>query len=256
MKKVSFPIFVLSLLVISSAYSQDLTSKFEAKQFISESGDTLNYRIFIPEEVDSTGSYPLVLFLHGAGERGSDNKAQLKWGVWRFVEDSVQQKHPSIVVAPQAPKEQYWGRLDWRESMKMTEEPAKPMYLSLQLLEQLQQDFEIDSSRLYITGLSMGGFGTWDVISRHPDMFAAAVPVCGGGDTRQAHRLTDLPIWNFHGAKDNVVPPRLSRNMMAAIRYAGGSPGYSEYPDVGHASWIYAYREPWLVDWMFSKKNQ
>lgn len=247
--------FLISLLMSSSLFSQDLTSKMEAKQFVSDAGDTLNYRIHVPEAPDSTGSFPVVLFLHGAGERGSDNKAQLTWGVWRFVEDSVQQEHPHIVIAPQAPEEQYWGKLDWRESIEMTPKPAKPLELALQLLESLQEDYEIDSNRLYITGLSMGGFGTWDAISRHPDLFAAAAPVCGGGDTRQAHKLANLPIWNFHGALDDVVPPRLSRDMIAAIRYAGGKPGYSEYPDVGHFSWIPAYNEPTLVDWLFSHRK-
>ncbi len=254
MKKITFTILAF-LLMSSLLYSQDLTLKMEAKQFISEAGDTLNYRIFMPEKTDSTGMHPLVLFLHGAGERGSDNKAQLTWGVWRFVEDSVQQEHPSIVVAPQAPQEQYWGRLDWRESLKMPEEPAKPMQLALQLVEKLKQEFKVDSSRLYITGLSMGGFGTWDVVSRYPDMFAAAAPVCGGGDVTKAHLLADLPIWNFHGTLDDVVPPRLSRDMIEAIRYAGGKPGYSEYPDTGHDSWIKAYNEPSLVDWLFSHRN-
>lgn len=253
MNNLCYLVFVFLIFVYSPVRSQDLTSKMEAKQFVSAAGDTLNYRIYVPEEADSTGTFPLVLFLHGAGERGSDNKAQLKWGVWRFVEDLVQQEHPSIVVAPQAPKGQYWGRLDWRENMKMTEKPSKPLALALQLVEELKQNFKIDSSRLYITGLSMGGFGTWDAVSRHPNMFAAAVPVCGGGDPRQAHRLADLPIWNFHGTLDNVVPPRLSRDMIAAIRYAGGHPGYTEYPDIGHFAWIPAYNEPSLVDWMFSK---
>lgn len=243
------------LVLTQTALSQNLTDKFEAKHFINASGDTLNYRIYIPPEPDSTGSFPLVLFLHGAGERGDDNQAQLTWGVWRFVEDSVQQAHPSIVVAPQAPKEQYWGRLDWRESIKMTEEPSKPLALTIELLKQLQKEYQIDSRRMYVTGLSMGGFGTWDLISRYPDMFAAAVPVCGGGDTRQAYRLVGLPIWNFHGARDDVVPPRLSRDMISAIQYGGGAPGYTEYPDTGHFSWIPAYREPMLIDWMFSKST-
>lgn len=246
---------VITILLSGNALAQDITHKFQAKKYVDAQGDTLIYRIHIPEKADSTGTFPLVLFLHGAGERGNDNEAQLTWGVWRFVEDSVQQKHPSIVVAPQAPREQYWGRIDWRESLKMTEQPSKPLALTIKLIKQLQKDFSIDRTRMYITGLSMGGFGTWDLISRHPGMFAAAAPVCGGGDTRQAHRLAGVPIWNFHGAIDGVVPPQKSRDMIAAIRYAGGAPGYSEYPDVGHFSWIPAYREPALVDWMFSKST-
>jgi predicted peptidase len=255
MKKIFFSIFVY-LLISSSLYSQDLTSKMDAKQFLSEEGDTLNYRIFVPKEADSTGTYPVVLFLHGAGERGSDNTAQLTHGVWRFVEDSVQQNHPSIVIAPQAPKGQYWGEAEWREeSTKLKEQPAKPLVLVMNLMEQIQDEYKVDASRIYITGLSMGGFGTWNLIARYPEKFAAAAPVCGGGDVTKAHRIAHLPIWNFHGALDKVVPPQLSRDMIAAIRYAGGHPGYSEYPDVGHDSWVQAYREPFLVDWLFSHKK-
>lgn len=245
---------IILLLLCFRALGQNLPEKFQAKQFINQTGDTLNYRIFIPEETDSTGFFPLVLFLHGAGERGSDNKAQLTHGVWRFVEDSVQKKHPSIVVAPQAPKDTYWANAKWRtESTALMENPAKPLSQTMELVEQLQHDFKIDSSRMYVTGLSMGGFGTWDLIVRYPDFFAAAVPVCAGGDTTKAHRITELPVWNFHGAEDTIVPPELSRQMIDAIRTTGGKPGYNEYPDVGHGSWIYAYREPYLVDWLFSK---
>lgn len=253
MRKIYYLLFFCLVLSTGLIQAQGLTGKFEARQFISESGDTLNYRIYIPEEADSTGTYPLVLFLHGAGERGSDNTAQLTWGVWRFVQDSVQQRHPSIVVAPQAPKEQYWGRIDWRENLDLTSEPSKPLHLAYQLVNSLQEQYRIDSDRLYITGLSMGGFGTWEMLIRHPDMFAAGVPVCGGGDVTKAHTLADIPIWAFHGAVDDVVPPRLSRDMIRGIQYAGGHPGYTEYPDVNHGSWIPAYREPKLVDWMFSK---
>lgn len=255
MKRV-LSVAILFLLSCSSTFGQDLTKKFQAKQFISETGDALNYRIHIPDKPDSTGLYPVVLFLHGAGERGSDNKAQLTWGVWRFVEDSVQQNHPSIVIAPQAPEDSYWGEAEWRtKSTKLMEEPAKPLALAMELLEQIQKEFPVDSMRIYVTGLSMGGFGTWNLITRYPDKFAAAAPVCGGGDVTKAHRIAHMPIWNFHGTLDNVVPPELSRDMIQAVRYAGGNPGYSEYPDVGHSSWIQAYREPYLVDWMFSQKK-
>lgn len=256
MEKSFVPVLLISLLSCSAAFSQGLTEKFQAKQFVNEEGDTLDYRIFVPGYPDSTGKYPLVLFLHGAGERGSDNKAQLTWGVWRFVADSVQQNHPSIVIAPQAPEDEYWGEAEWRtKSTKLMKEPAKPLALAMELLEEIQQTYAIDSDRLYVTGLSMGGFGTWNLITRYPDTFAAAVPVCGGGDVTKAHRVAHLPIWNFHGAMDDVVPPQLSRDMITAIRYAGGSPGYSEYPDIGHSSWIQAYSEPFLVNWLFSHKK-
>lgn len=256
MEKIILAASVIFLFQSFDVCSQDLTSKFEAREFINEAGDTLRYRIFVPERTDSTGMYPLVLFLHGAGERGSDNKAQLVWGVWRFVEDSVQQKHPSIVIVPQAPEGSYWGKAEWRtESTRLSEEPAKPLVLTMELLSRLQNEFPVDSTRIYVTGLSMGRFGTWNLIMRYPDKFAAAAPVCGGGDVTKAHRIAKIPIWNFHGALDDVVPPQLSRDMIAAVRYAGGNPGYSEYPDVGHFSWIQAYREPYLVDWLFSQRK-
>lgn len=248
------PFIILFWGLINHAVSgQNSTEKFSARQFVSASGDTLNYRIFIPEQPDSTGTFPLVLFLHGAGERGNDNKAQLKWGVWRFVADSVQQEHPSIIVAPQAPKEQYWGRIDWRDDLQLKPRASEPLHLAYQLIDSLQQEYKIDSNRLYISGLSMGGFGTWEMLIRHPNKFAAGIPVCGGGDVTKAHTLAHIPIWAFHGAMDDVVPPRLSREMITGIQYAGGHPGYTEYPDVNHASWIPAYREPLLMDWLFSK---
>lgn len=257
MNKLFVPAFLIFVLLYSAAFSQNLTEKFEAKQFINESNDTLNYRIFVPDQPDSTGKYPVVLFLHGAGERGSDNKAQLTWGVWRFVEDSVQQNHPSIVVAPQAPKDSYWGNANWREeSTRLMEKPAESLILVMEMLEQIHQAYPVDANRLYVTGLSMGGFGTWNLIIRYPDKFAAAAPVCGGGDVTKAHRIAHMPIWNFHGTVDDVVPPELSRDMIAAIRYAGGKPGYSEYPDVDHFSWIPAYNEPSLVNWLFSHRKE
>lgn len=229
---------------------------YEAREFISDEGDTLLYRIMLPDVFQEGKSYPLVLFLHGAGERGNDNTAHLAWGLDVFADEDFRSDHPAVVIAPQAPEESYWANFNWRnEGSEMMDEPALPLKLAHRLVLKISEEYPVDENRLYITGLSMGGFGTWDLITRYPDLFAAAMPICGGGDPTQAHRLIDIPIWNFHGAKDNVVPAELSRKMIQAIRIAGGSPGYTEYPDVDHLSWIPAYGDRYALDWLFSQNK-
>jgi predicted peptidase len=127
--------------------------------------------------------------------------------------------------------------------------------LSLEILASVQKEFSIDSHRLYVMGLSMGGYATWDVTTRHPEMFAAAVPVCGGGDEKEAGKIKNLPIWAFHGGSDPVVKTVRTRNMIVAIKEAGGNPKYTEYPGVGHDSWTPAFKEPELLPWLFAQKR-
>jgi len=129
------------------------------------------------------------------------------------------------------------------------------MGLTLELIEKLSQEFAIDRKRLYITGLSMGGYGTWDIIQRHPDMFAAAMPVCGGGDSAAAPLIKDLPIWVFHGDKDGAVPVIRSQNMVAALKQAGSKVKYTEYPGVGHNCWTQTYANQDVLKWFFSQKR-
>jgi predicted peptidase len=130
------------------------------------------------------------------------------------------------------------------------------MRLALAAVEGLKKEFNLDESRLYLTGLSMGGYGTWDLLARHPKMFAAAVPVCGGADEATAPVIKDIPIWFFHGGALPVVPTYRSRNMIKALKAAGGEPKYTEYPGVGHNSWDRAYSEPELPKWLFAQKRQ
>lgn len=253
-----FLLFVGTSLSAGAVFAQ--ITDFEPEIYSDSEGNELNYRILKPVDYDSTKSYPLVLFLHGAGERGSDNYSQLKWGVSHFAEPKMRKKYPAFVLAPQVPEGEYWSTLESVRdttsfSVPMLEEPAEPMRLTIELLEQLQNQFPIDGNRLYVTGISMGGFGTFDLIERYPNMFAAAVPICGGGDATRAFFLKDMPIWVFHGAKDEVVRPEYSRNIVNAIRVAGGSPGYTEYPDEDHVgAWVQAYSNSHLFKWMFSKK--
>ena len=258
MKAIFFTLLAgLFLILPNQLHAQtDLELLYEAKEFISDDGDTLRYRIMLPPDMADGQEYPLVLFLHGAGERGSDNTAQLTWGLDAFADEDFRSDHPAIVIAPQAPEQTFWANLNWREEgTRLMDEPSKPLALTYKLLLSTISEYPVDENRIYITGLSMGGFGTWDLIARYPDLFAAAMPICGGGDPAKAHLLTDMPIWAFHGALDNVVPPELSRDMIDAIREAGCLPGYTEYPDMDHFSWIPAYGDRFALDWMFSQSK-
>src|SRR5690625_4670779 len=252
----------LGLLIGLPALADAQFTDFSAHTYTDGKGGELNYRMLEPVDYDSTKSYPLVLFLHGAGERGDDNFNQLKWGVYHFSDPVFREKYPAFVVAPQVPEGDFWSTLDLdRDStsfiMPMREKPTEPMRLTIELLEKLQEEYGIDGNRLYVTGLSMGGFGTFDLIERFPGKFAAAVPICGGGDAARAFLLKEMPIWVFHGAKDQVVDARYSRTMVDAIQMAGGSPGFTEYPDAGHVeAWVQAYRDPALYEWMLSKKKE
>ncbi|TVQ04727.1 MAG: phospholipase [Balneolaceae bacterium] len=245
---IAFPFF--------SHAQTDLETIYEPREYITKEGDTLRYRVMFPEELAEGKVYPLVLFLHGAGERGNDNTAQLMWGLDAFAADDFRKEHPAIVIAPQVPAGSFWANLNWRqEGAALTDEPTLPLKLSHELVLKMADNYPVDRNRLYVTGLSMGGFGTWDIITRYPGLFAAAMPICGGGDPSKAYRLTDMPIWNFHGALDNVVPPDLSRDIINAIWEAGGKPGYTEYPDVDHFSWVPAYNDRYVLEWLFSQRK-
>jgi predicted peptidase len=217
---------------------------------------TLSYRLLKPDNYDPQKKYPLVLFLHGAGERGSDNKAQLKNSVNEFVKAEFRKKYPCFLIAPQCPTNNGWSHFMTKKGAPKPEGQADPGRLAVELVESIQKEYSIDPNRLYITGLSMGGYGTWDIIARHPDMFAAAVPICGGGDPSKAEKFAKMPIWVFHGGKDPVVPPARSREMVEAIKKAGGEAKYTEYPDVGHNSWVKAYQDADMMAWLFEQKKK
>lgn len=226
------------------------------RTYTSPNGDTLPYRLLKPKDFDPSKHYPLVLFLHGAGERGTDNQAQLKHGAPAFAKDEARAKYPAFVVAPQCPAEQKWVDVDWgSDDPRQPETVSTPMSLVLDVLAGLEKEFPIDQDREYVTGLSMGGYGTWDLITRFPERWAAAAPVCGGGDKRVAARAKGVPIWAFHGLKDGTVKPQRSRDMIEAITAAGGHPLLSEYPYISHDSWTLAYSEPELLPWLFAQKR-
>lgn len=244
--------------VSSGAFTKDdLIERFEARIFTDAAGKTLPYRLLQPKNYDHKRQYPLVLFLHGSGERGTDNAAQLSNGATQFATDKLMDKYPCFVVAPQCPTDKRWVEVDWSlDSHVMPVEPSEPMRLTLLLLKSLQQEFRIDKTRIYVTGLSMGGFGTWDIIARHPELFAAASPVCGGGDEATAPLIKNIPIWAFHGDQDTTVKTTRTQHMIAALRKVGAKPHYTELLGVGHDCWDYAYANSDFYEWMFAQRKK
>lgn len=244
-------IALLSLGSISQSFAQ--VSLFSYEAYTNDENDTLRYRMLLSDYAPET-RYPLVIFLHGSGERGDDNEAQLKWGVMNFASDEVMKMHPAIIIAPQCPSNMTWANLS-QQDIKLEPHPTQPMKLLIGLIDQIKQQMPVDTSRIYITGLSMGGYGTYDAIMRYPDLFAAAVPVCGGGDVTKAATIAHIPLWIFHGALDGAVDSKLSRNLVEALTDAGAHPGYTQYPEVGHFSWIAAYSDPMMMEWLFSQRQ-
>jgi predicted peptidase len=240
---------------VGGAAPQQRWAEFEALQYKDASGATLLYRVLKPGPLaPAQKAHPLLVFLHGAGERGSDNQAQLTHGKEMML--TAAREYGAFVVAPQCPAGEKWVDVDWsRSEQKMPEKPAQSMRLLVKLIAALQKQYPIDADRLYVMGLSMGGYGTWDMIERYPEMFAAAVPICGGGDETQAKRIAKVPVWAFHGDKDTAVPVSRSRNMIRAIRAAGGEPKYTEYPGVGHSAWVPTFKDPEMLKWLFSQKR-
>lgn len=250
-KAIAFFLPFFLLVNINRSYAQ--VSLFSFNKFNNGKGDTLNYRMLFPD-YDTIRKYPLVIFLHGSGERGNDNEAQLKWGVSNFASEGMMSLHPAFVIAPQCVKDMGWANFSEKKNsteIHLQPSPSKPMELLIALIHQLIKDFRIDTNRIYITGLSMGGYGTYDAIERYPHLFAAAVPVCGAGDVSKATSIAHIPIWIFHGAEDAAVNPLYSLDMLEALTKAGAHPGFTQYPEVGHFSWLGAYSDPLMLEWLF-----
>ena len=229
---------------------------FEAREFSTAAGAKLPYRLLQPANIEAGKKYPLVIFLHGAGERGNDNTSQIKHGAPAFAKPEAREKFPCFVFAPQCPKDKKWVEMDWGGASGTAPADPGPMEpLVLSAVDALVQEFAIDPDRIYVTGLSMGGYGTWDLITRYPEKFAAAIPVCGGGDKTKAAAAKGVPVWAFHGLADNVVLPIRSQDMIAGLRATGVKAPLTEYPGVAHDSWTFAYSEPNLLPWLFAQQR-
>ncbi|WP_345106391.1 prolyl oligopeptidase family serine peptidase [Mucilaginibacter panaciglaebae] len=251
----AFLCFALCLLA-ANCFAQ--RERFTAKKFVDKAGDTLRYCILDPDH-DTLRSTPLVIFLHGSGERGLDNQAQLKWGAMNFATDQMMAMHPAVVIAPQCPPGQQWANVErTRNSAQGTlnAQPSKSMQALRELIDQIIKTQHIDTKRIYITGLSMGGFGTFDALERYPDLFAAALPVCGGGDASKISVAAHVPMWICAGADDPTVNNQYSVDMLLELRKAGAHPGFTLYPETGHLSWLSVYSDPHIIEWLFSQHKK
>ncbi len=219
--------------------------------------EEFRYRLLKPMAIASGVDYPLVLFLHGADERGSDNRSQLKYMPEWLAAADARARYPCFLVVPQCRGDKLWvetPRAFDRSAPRQA--PGPQMQVVINILDEVLNSFPIDRQRLYLTGLSMGGYGSWDVGTRLADRWAAVAPICGGGDELYADRLVGVPVWAWHGDADDVVPVTRSRRMIQAIRQAGGEPKYSELATVGHDSWTPAYTDPQgLLPWMFAQRK-
>lgn len=237
---------------------------YEKKEYVFADGKKLPYRILYPANYDKTKKYPLILFLHGAGERGNDNEKQLTHGAKLFLKDENRKNFPAIIVFPQCPQESSWASA----KVDRTVEPVKrtfdytvevnwPLQAANDLVRKLSNEEAVDKSRIYISGLSMGGMGTFESVYRNPDLYAAALPICGGGDvTHYDKRITKTAFWVFHGAADAVVNVKLSQEMVEKLKSLKAEVKYTEYPGVNHNSWDNAFAEAEYLSWMFSHKKK
>ena len=232
------------------ASSPQTAAVFVERSHTNARGETMPYLLFVPAGYDKTQPYPLVLWLHGGGTRGNDLKLLLghgdQHGIGFLARSDNQAKYPSLILAPQCPRNRFWGNSE-------SDQPTNEMRLVLEILDRVRKDYSVDSGRVYVMGMSLGGYGTWDILLRRPRTFAAAVPICGGGNPARAAVIARTPVWVFHGDEDESVNVSESRKMVAALKKAGGQPRYTEYKGIGHNSWVPAFKEPDFLSWLFAQ---
>ena len=250
-----------SRLLVVAVYVTMLTgaacAEPEARVWNFGSDFSLPYRWSAPEKLEPGKRYPLVLFLHGSGERGNDNTSQMNHGVKPILKGAKELDEPTFLIAPQCPCDVWWAPITG-DRLKLTEagKPNLVMDEVVGLLDEILKSHPVDPARVYVTGLSMGGFGTWDLLARIPGKIAAAVPICGGGDPDTVDKFKDVPIWVIHGEVDPVVPIAASRLMIAALKEVGVEPKTTLYPNVAHDSWTQAYDNPELIQWLFAQRKK
>ncbi len=250
-------LFTMSVFALSPACA-GIAAEPEAKEF--KAGDkTLHYRLLKPADPEAGKKYPLVVMLHGAGERGKDNSKQLVW-FWNAKNPSPMTRPEvaaakAFVLVPQCPDGKQWVDVPWGKGSYKSPEVSEPLKLTLDLVDSLIKDLPIDPDRVSVIGMSMGGFGALDAAQRRPELFAAIVPICGAGDPAKAKDIAHIALWAFHGDDDGAVPVSGSRDIVEALKKAGGTPKYTEYPKVGHNSWSPAFAEKEFWDWVFAQKR-
>ncbi len=257
MKKSVFLIFYIFSFVAARSQNEI----FQMAEFTDSRSIVLKYRILYPENYNPLKKYPLILFLHGAGERGDDNKAQLTHGALVWTEKLT--ANPAIVILPQCPKEDYWASVKFSRAKYPLDLDFNYSYLetnslhaAVELVKSFIENKKADKHRIYITGMSMGGMGTFEAVYRYPKLFAAAMPICGGGDiSSYGKKQAKVPFWIFHGSADGVVPGEKSVEMHKKLYDLGANVKYTEYPGVNHNSWDNVFKEENYPNWFFQFKK-
>lgn len=237
-------IAILALAGLSTnARAEDpVKTGFVKKTFKNEGGTESPYVVFVPHDYDGKKEFPIILFLHGAGETKGGTKEPVEVGIGPAIKKQ-EKTFPCIVVIPQSEK----------RTWQATSADGKR---AIAILDATMKELKVDAKRQYLSGLSMGGYGTWSNAAAYPDRWAAIVPICGGGNPKDAEKIKSIPCWTFHGDADTAVKVERSREMVDALKAAGGKPKYTEYPKVGHNSWDAAYAEKELLPWLLEQKKK
>jgi predicted peptidase len=253
MKKGIFVICVCMALTCRAQFS--VYDYMKPAAFTNSAGEVTVYRLGAPQFPEKGKKYPMILFLHGSGECGTNNFKQITVGLPKLFEGVMKRPEPFIIVAPQCDGTNTWVKtLAFDSDYAAPPEPTKALKAALDICDDLIRNRQADPDRFYITGLSLGGFGTWDAIQREPNKFAAAAPICGGGDVRRLAGMDKLPLWIAHGDADKNVPVECSRRMVTAIHDAGNKElVYMEYKDAGHVVWDRVYGDPNFLEWFLTR---
>ncbi len=249
-------VFAMFAFVAASAAN---AAEPEAHVFKAD-GKTLPYRLLKPADTEAGKKHPLVLFLHGAGERGTDNAKQLVW-FWADKKPSVLTRPEvtaakAFVIVPQCPEGKRFVDVPWEKGSYKSPEISEPLKLTLALIDSFLKEQPIDPDRVSVVGMSMGGYGAIDAVQRRPELFAACISICGAADLSKARDIAHVPVWAFHGDADGAVPVSGSREFIDALKKAGAEPKYTEYPKVGHNSWSPAFEEKEFWNWIFAQKRK
>lgn len=249
---------LLSILLIGALTSVAQDRTYERKAFTSSDGTELNYRLLTPAVGSKGKAFPLVIFLHGLGERGTDNEKQLVHGSQMFLNPVNQEKYPAYVIFPQCPETSYWAYADRPSSIENLQADAE-MPATFKALKELIDSYiarpDVDESRVYIMGLSMGGMATYDMVARFPETYAAAIPICGSVDPKRLENIDGVCFRIYHGDADPTVPVECSRRAYKALKKAGAKVEYHEFPSCGHDSWNPAFNQPDFMEWLFKQKK-
>lgn len=256
-------VYFLFIFLVFAPFTFAQYQDFEADIFVTAKGDSLLYRQVKPQKIENGKRYPLVLFLHGAGERASDNVSQLRHGAMMFTNPVNRENYPCFAIFPQCPANLYWGMPSRPSSFKegtpfpADAEISTPLASTKELLDEILETYPVDKNRIYIIGLSMGGMGTFDMVCRFPELFAAAIPICGGINAERLNRFSSKTAFRiFHGDADSVVLVEYSRIAYRALKKAGANVEYIEFAGIDHGSWNPAFNMPDFFLWLFAQQRK